>query len=110
MPEFAFSPAVQHWIYVVLIWLGFGAVAGLLAGILFPLPRPMGNFWSIVAGMAGSTAGLFGLGRLFPNHALNPISPVGFLAAVIGTFVLLAVYRLGCVLFEKPQKDIKNIR
>jgi len=105
MPDFALSAAAQHWVHVVLIWIGFGAVVGLLAGVLFPLRRPTGPFWAIVTGMAGSTVGLLGLGRLFPDSELNPISPLGFLAAVIGAVILLAMYRLACVLFGKPEKD-----
>jgi uncharacterized membrane protein YeaQ/YmgE (transglycosylase-associated protein family) len=103
MHDFALSPAVQHWIYVVLVWIGFGAVAGLLAGVLFPLGRPMGVFWAIVVGMAGSTLGLVALGRLFPDRELNPISLPGFLAAVVGAFILLAIHRLGCAMFRKTK-------
>ena len=40
MPDFTLSPAAQHWIYVVLIWVGFGTLAGLLATVVFPLPPP----------------------------------------------------------------------
>jgi uncharacterized membrane protein YeaQ/YmgE (transglycosylase-associated protein family) len=99
------SPDAQHWIYVVLVWVGFGALAGLLATVLFPLRRPAGPFWAVVLGIAGSTVGLLGLSWLFPGRALNPISPLGFLAATVGALALLAIYRLGAALFGKPQND-----
>jgi uncharacterized membrane protein YeaQ/YmgE (transglycosylase-associated protein family) len=99
MPELALSPTAQHWINVVLIWVGFGTLAGLLATVIFPLRRAVGPFSAIVIGIAGSTIGLLALSWLFPEREMNPISPLGFFAATIGAFVLLAVYRLGGAFF-----------
>ena len=104
MPELALSPAAQQWINVVLIWVGFGTLAGLLATVIFPLRRSVGPFLAMVMGILGSTIGLLGLSWLFPGRPLNPISPLGFLAATIGTFVLLVLYRLGGACFA-PRKD-----
>ena len=44
MLDSAFSPAAQHWIIVVLIWVGFGTLVGLLASVIFPFRRPAGRF------------------------------------------------------------------
>ena len=104
MPEPAFSPTAQQWINIVLVWVGFGALAGLLATVLFPMRRSVSPFLAIVVGIVGSTIGLFGLSWLFPDKTLNPISPMGFLAAAIGAFLLLALYRLGAVCFS-PHKN-----
>ena len=87
MSESALSPAAQQWIYVVLVWVGFGTLAGLLATVLFPLRRFITPFTAMVIGIVGSTVGLLGLSWLFPGRPLNPISPLGFLAATIGAFV-----------------------
>ncbi len=105
MLDFALSPAASQWINVVLIWVGFGTLVGLLATILFPFRRPAGPFWAVATGIIGSTIGLLGLGWLVPDRELNPISPLGFLAATVGAFVLLVLYRIGLALFGKPQKD-----
>jgi uncharacterized membrane protein YeaQ/YmgE (transglycosylase-associated protein family) len=105
MPDFPLSPIAQHWIHVVLIWVGFGTLAGLLATVVFPMRRPAGPFWAVVMGIAGSTIGLVGLSRLFPGRELNPISPLGFLAATLGALVLLTLYRLGYAVFGKPEDD-----
>ncbi len=105
MSDIALSPAAQHWINVVLIWVGFGTLAGLLATVLFPLRRPAGPFWAVVLGICGSAVGLYGLGRLFPERQLNPISPLGFLAAAVGAFVLLMVFRVLLALFGKREND-----
>jgi uncharacterized membrane protein YeaQ/YmgE (transglycosylase-associated protein family) len=105
MPDLPLSPAAQHWINVVLIWIGFGTLAGLLATVVFPTRRPVGPFGAMVTGIAGSSIGLFGLNWLFPGRELNPISPLGFLAATVGAFVLLVLYRVGCLVFSKAAKD-----
>jgi uncharacterized membrane protein YeaQ/YmgE (transglycosylase-associated protein family) len=105
MPDYTLSPAAQHWIYVVLIWVGFGTLAGLLATIVFPLRRSVGPFSMMVIGIVGSTIGLLGLSWLFPEHELNPISPLGFLAATIGAFVLLMAHRMGAFCFIRHEDD-----
>ena len=105
MPEVSLSPTAQHWINVVLIWVGFGTLAGLLATVIFPLRRCVGPFSAIVIGIAGSTIGLLGLSWLFPERELNPISPLGFFAATIGAFVLLIAYRLGGFCFVRHGDD-----
>jgi uncharacterized membrane protein YeaQ/YmgE (transglycosylase-associated protein family) len=105
MLDFALSPAASQWINVVLIWVGFGTLVGLLAAVIFPFRRPAGPFWAVATGIIGSTVGLLGLSWLFPDRELNPISPLGFLAATLGAFVLLVLYRIGLALFGKPETD-----
>ena len=105
MLDFALSPAAEQWIKVVLIWVGFGTLVGLLATMVFPFRRPAGPFWAVVTGIAGSTVGLLGLSWLFPGREFNPISPLGFLASTVGAFVLLVLYRLASALFGKPKSE-----
>jgi uncharacterized membrane protein YeaQ/YmgE (transglycosylase-associated protein family) len=105
MPELTLSPSVQHWINVVLIWVGFGTLAGLLATVIVPLRRFVGPFPAVVIGIVGSTLGLLGLSWLFPERELNPISPLGFVAATIGAFVLMVLYRLGSACFSRREDD-----
>jgi uncharacterized membrane protein YeaQ/YmgE (transglycosylase-associated protein family) len=105
MPELALSPVVQHWINVVLIWVGFGTLAGLLATVLFPFRRAIGPFLAMVMGILGSTIGLLGLSWLFPDRQINPISPLGFLAATLGAFVLIVLYRLGSMCFGRREDN-----
>jgi uncharacterized membrane protein YeaQ/YmgE (transglycosylase-associated protein family) len=59
----------------------------------------------VATGIVGSTIGLLGLSWLFPDRELNPISPLGFLAATVGAFVLLVLCRVGFSLFGKPETD-----
>jgi uncharacterized membrane protein YeaQ/YmgE (transglycosylase-associated protein family) len=103
MFDLAFLPDVEHWITVVLVWIGFGTIAGLLAGVLIPLRRPAGAFGAVALGTTGSAVGLLGLSWLFPGRELNPISPLGFLAAAVGAFVLLMLFSVGHALSRKPK-------
>jgi uncharacterized membrane protein YeaQ/YmgE (transglycosylase-associated protein family) len=105
MLDFALSPAAEQWIKVVLVWIGFGTLVGLLATVIFPFRRPASPFWAVVAGIIGTTVGLLGLSWLYPGRQINPFNPLGFLAATIGAFALLMLYRLGCGLFGSPKKD-----
>ncbi|NLY02467.1 MAG: GlsB/YeaQ/YmgE family stress response membrane protein [Rhodopirellula sp.] len=94
MPEFQLSPTAQQCVNVVLIWVGFGTLAGLLARSLVPGREPAGVVGTIVIGILGSTAGPLGLTYLLNQSDFNPISPLGFLAAIAGAFVLLTAYRV----------------
>ena len=92
MPEF--SPVTQHWINIVLIWIGFGSLAGLLARVILPLREPRGSLPTLTLGMTGSAAGLGVLSWAQGGSPSNPISIVGFLAAVAGAFGMLLLYHL----------------
>jgi uncharacterized membrane protein YeaQ/YmgE (transglycosylase-associated protein family) len=101
MPDLALSSAAEHWVCVVLVWIGFGALAGLLATAVFPLRHSSGPFWAMVAGIAGTTLGLLALGWLFPGRKISPISPLGFLSATLGALVLLTLHHLGVLMLGK---------
>jgi uncharacterized membrane protein YeaQ/YmgE (transglycosylase-associated protein family) len=103
MLDFALSPAASQWIHVVLVWVGFGTLVGLLVTVIVPFRRPLGPFWAVATGIVGSTVGLLGLSWLVPDRELDPISPLGFLAATVGAFILLVLYRIGVALFGKSE-------
>jgi uncharacterized membrane protein YeaQ/YmgE (transglycosylase-associated protein family) len=93
MPELELSQTAQHWVSVVLIWIGLGTVTGLVARALLPLREP-GAIGTLVIGILGSTAGLWTLSLLVTQEPVNPISPVGFFAACLGAFAVLLGHRL----------------
>ena len=88
------SETAQHGVYVVLIWVGFGVLAGLLAMIVLPFKHPQSPVTPLLLGIVGSAIGLLGLSWLLQDRPFNPISPLGFLAAAAGAFLLLILYRL----------------
>jgi uncharacterized membrane protein YeaQ/YmgE (transglycosylase-associated protein family) len=103
MPEF--SPLAQHWVNVVLIWIGFGALAGMLARALLPMGDSTSRLPVLTMGIVGSAAGLGVLSWVLGDRPLNPISPSGFLSATAGALILLAAYRAFYAVSHRNQKD-----
>ncbi|MHC4177189.1 MAG: GlsB/YeaQ/YmgE family stress response membrane protein [Planctomycetota bacterium] len=99
------SQTAQHWVNVVLIWVGFGALAGLLARVILPAEKPSGPVLTLLLGIVGSLIGLLALSLLFRGRQLNPISPLGFLAATAAAFLLLVLYRVFYACFFKRKRD-----
>jgi len=91
--ELELSPAAQQWINVVLIWLGFGIVTGLLAKLLVPGREPAGPLGTLLIGIFGSVLGPLVVSALLHRRDFNPISPLGLLASVGGALLFLAIYR-----------------
>ena len=81
MPHLEFSQLAQHWVAVVLIWIGLGTLAGLLARLIVPVREPSHPLPALALGIAGSAVGLFVLSRCMGARTLDPISPLGFFAA-----------------------------
>jgi len=75
----------------ILGWILFGLVVGILARFLMPGRDPGGFVVTIVLGVVGALFGGF-LGRSVGWYQEG--EPVGFLMAVLGAIVLLAVYRV----------------
>ncbi len=110
MGELEFSEAAQQWVNVVLIWIGFGTLAGLAAKTILPGRDPKGTVATILLGTLGSTLGLAILSKFATfsgtAHSMNPISPPGMIAAVIGAFAMLIAYRVGiaCIMIERNEE------
>jgi len=52
------SITAQHWVAVVLIWVGLGSLAGLLARIVLPVREPSGPLPTLTLGITGTAVGL----------------------------------------------------
>ena len=94
MAELELSQLSQHWVNVVLLWVGFGTLAGLLARSLIPGREPAGAVGTVLIGIVGSAVGPLLLCHLLKRGEFNPISPLGFLAAVGGALAALLVCRV----------------
>jgi uncharacterized membrane protein YeaQ/YmgE (transglycosylase-associated protein family) len=71
-------------------WIIFGLVVGVVAKLLMPGRDPGGFIVTILLGIAGALVGGF-LGRAVGWYREG--DPVGFVMAVIGSIVLLIIYR-----------------
>jgi uncharacterized membrane protein YeaQ/YmgE (transglycosylase-associated protein family) len=109
MTQFELSPVSQQWVNLVLLWVGFGTLVGLLAKALLPGREPAGTAGTLLIGIAGSVLGPLALTLALHRNDFNPISPPGFLVAIAGALVLLVLYRLvaayATVRQENAEKD-----
>ena len=80
---------MQH--YGILAWIIIGGLAGALAKLLMPGRDPGGCIITILLGIAGAVVAGW-LGHMVGWY--NPDEGAGFVAAVVGAFILLGLYRL----------------
>ena len=72
-------------------WIVFGLIVGAVAKLLMPGKDPGGFFITAIIGMVGALVGGF-LGRSVGLYREG--EPAGFFMAVLGSIVLLFLYRL----------------
>ena len=76
----------------ILLWIAFGLIVGIVAKFVMPGRDPGGMIVTIVLGIVGAMLGGW-IGRALGMYEVG--QPVGFIMAVIGAVVILAIYRLG---------------
>ena len=74
----------------VLAWIIFGLVVGIVAKFLMPGRDPGGFVITALLGIVGAVLGGY-LGRAFGWYQVG--EPAGFIMAVVGAIIVLAVYR-----------------
>ena len=72
-------------------WIVFGLIVGIVAKFLMPGRDPGGFIITTLLGIVGAVVGGY-LGRALGFY--GPGEPAGFLMAVLGAIVLLALYRM----------------
>ena len=77
--------------YGILAWIVIGLLAGGIAKLLMPGRDPGGCIITILLGIAGALLAGF-LGQAVGWY--SPGEGAGFLAAIVGAFVILLIYRL----------------
>jgi uncharacterized membrane protein YeaQ/YmgE (transglycosylase-associated protein family) len=75
----------------ILGWIFFGLIVGFVGKLLMPGRDPGGFIVTILLGIAGALLGGF-LGRALGMYRED--EPAGFIMAVLGSIVLLAIYRV----------------
>jgi uncharacterized membrane protein YeaQ/YmgE (transglycosylase-associated protein family) len=75
----------------ILLWIVFGLVVGIVAKLIMPGRDPGGMILTIVLGVVGALLGGW-LGRVFGLYREGEAA--GFIMAVVGAIVVLALYRL----------------
>ena len=75
----------------MLLWIVFGLVVGLVAKLIMPGHDPGGILLTIVLGIVGALLGGW-VGRVLGLYREGEAA--GFIMAVVGAVILLALYRL----------------
>ena len=75
----------------ILGWIFFGFIVGVVGKLVMPGRDPGGFVVTILLGIAGALFGGF-LGRALGMYRED--EPAGFIMAVLGSIVLLAIYRV----------------
>ncbi len=94
MPEFDLPEAAHQWANDILLWIGFGTLVGLVAKAIMPGRDRGGALATLLMGIAGSIIGCGTLMFFWDGVRVTPISPMGFVVATAGAFILLFFYRL----------------
>ena len=88
------SPQIAQWANDILVWIGFGTVAGLLAKAIMPGRDPGGAVATLMMGIGGVVIGCGTVSFFYDGPRVTPISPLGLVVATAGAFILLFFYRL----------------
>jgi uncharacterized membrane protein YeaQ/YmgE (transglycosylase-associated protein family) len=90
----AFLEGARQWSNTVLVWIGFGTVVGLIAKALMPGRDQGGAVATLLIGIAGTIVGMGAIAYFWDGHRATPVSLLGFVAAVGGSFLLLFCHRM----------------
>lgn len=78
--------------YGIIGWIVIGGIAGAIAKLLMPGKDPGGCIITILLGIAGALVAGW-LGRAIGWYGPQD-QGAGFVAAIVGAFILLGIYRL----------------
>ncbi len=78
--------------YGIIGWIVIGGIAGAIAKLLMPGRDPGGCIITVLLGIAGALVAGW-LGRAVGWYGANDRG-AGFVAAIVGAFLLLLIYRL----------------
>ncbi len=92
--DVALPAEVQQWANDLLVWVGFGTLVGLMAKAVMPGRDPGGAVATLLMGVGGTIIGCASLMYFTNGQRVTPVSPLGFVVATAGAFVLLLFYRL----------------
>lgn len=77
--------------YGIVGWIVFGLIVGALAKLVMPGRDPGGIIVTIILGIVGAVVGGW-IGQAVGLY--GPNQPAGFLMSLLGSVVLLAIYRM----------------
>ncbi len=76
----------------IISWIIWGLFVGVLARLLTPGRQKIGVMWTLLIGIAGSIIGGLVATELLNEGEIGDFGIVSFALAVVGAFLLLAIY------------------
>ena len=102
--QFNLPPRVQELTNVVLLWVGFAYIVGLITRlIVWGGEWRRGAFTVFLVGLTGCCIGILGITTWRKLEGFNPISPAGLAISVVASIAALFVYQF-CSLFWSRKK------
>jgi len=98
------APAAQHWVNLILLWLGFATFVAILVRSLLPGREPSGMISMILIGVVGTCVGPLIVSTVWRIEKFNPISPIGFLASFVCSFLFLLCYQVGTAVSKRHRE------
>lgn len=77
-------------LFVILTWLAFGFIVGLIARALFPGSQSMGFLPTVALGILGSFLGGF-IASLLGGYPVLELRTAGFIGSLLGALVVLGI-------------------
>ena len=100
-----FPPRVQAVANVILLWVGFAYIVGLITRfIMWGGQWRRGPYTVFLVGLTGSSVGFLALMMWRPLENFNPFSPAGLLVSVIAAILSLMIYHLFSLIFFKKKE------
>ena len=78
----------------ILSWILFGLIAGAIAKLIMPGRDPGGFIVTILVGIVGGLLGGWLGSSVFGGSGVSGFNAMSFIWAVIGSLILLGIYRL----------------
>ena len=98
------APAAQHWVNLILIWLGFGTLVAILVRCVIPGKEPSGMISTILIGVVGTCVGPLVVSTIWRIEDFNPISPIGFFASFVCSLLFLLFYQIGMAMSRRRRE------
>lgn len=89
-----FMETLTQWINDIMLWIGFGTLAGLTAKAILPGKDPGGTVATLLMGIGGTVIGAGLVGLFWAGKRISPLTPLGFAAATLGATVILVFHRV----------------
>jgi uncharacterized membrane protein YeaQ/YmgE (transglycosylase-associated protein family) len=81
-------------VVLILTWVAFGLLVGLMARAIMPGPQSMGLVTTTLLGVVGAFVGGL-IGNLLVGYPVLWLHPAGFIGSVVGALVVLALLGFG---------------